>query len=109
MVKGKEKKNKNKSNHIFGPIKYTHAQLEKEGVIVESNIPENRKSNIYFNISSPIPGSFIIELYYKGKKKKKKKNILLNKILYILYINNNIIIIYFKNIYKIINLKLIYD
>jgi Ras GTPase-activating-like protein IQGAP2/3 len=69
MVKGKEKKNKNKSNHIFGPIKYTHAQLEKEGVIVESNIPENRKSNIYFNISSPIPGSFIIELYYKGRAK----------------------------------------
>ncbi|ORX86652.1 putative ras GTPase-activating protein sar1 [Anaeromyces robustus] len=67
MVKGKEKKNK--SNHIFGPIKYTHSQLEKEGIIVESNVPENRRSNIFFNISSPIPGSFIIELHYKGREK----------------------------------------
>jgi len=63
-VKGKEKKNK--QAHTFGPFKYTHAQLEREGIIVESNVPENRRSNIYFNISSPIPGSFIIELYYKG-------------------------------------------
>ena len=61
MVKGKEKKNKNKSNHIFGPIKYTHAQLEKEGVIVESNIPENRKSNIYFQ---QLPLLFLIEHGY---------------------------------------------
>jgi len=67
MVKGKEKKNK--QNHVFGPIKYTHAQLEKEGIIVESNVPENRRSNIFFNISSPIPGSFIIELHYKGREK----------------------------------------
>jgi len=67
VVKGKEKKNK--SNHIFGPIKYTHSQLEKEGIIVESNVPENRRSNIFFNISSPIPGSFIIELHYKGREK----------------------------------------
>ena len=71
MAKGKEKKNK--QNHVFGPIKYTHVQLEKEGVIVESNVPENRRNNIFFNISSPIPGSYIIELYYKGKKKKNKK------------------------------------
>jgi len=67
VVKGKEKKNK--QGHVFGPIKYTHAQLEKEGIIVESNVPENRRSNIFFNISSPIPGSFIIELYYKGREK----------------------------------------
>jgi len=25
-----------------GPFRYTHAQLEKEGIIVESNVPDNR-------------------------------------------------------------------
>ena len=63
-TKGKEKKKK--QGQQFGPIKYTHSQLEKEGIIVESNVPENRRANIFFNITSPIPGSFVIELHYKG-------------------------------------------
>ncbi|KAG8856149.1 glyceraldehyde-3-phosphate dehydrogenase 1 [Serendipita sp. 411] len=52
-----------------GPVRYTHAQLEKEGIIVESNVPDNRRPNIYFNISSPTPGTFIIALHYKGREK----------------------------------------
>jgi Ras GTPase-activating-like protein IQGAP2/3 len=69
-----------------GPFRYTHAQLEKEGIIVESNVPDNRyrifsaltnmsltdlfsRPNIYFNISSPTPGTFIIALHYKGREK----------------------------------------
>ncbi|CAG8524474.1 6519_t:CDS:10 [Ambispora gerdemannii] len=53
---------------VLGPYKFTHAQLEKEGIIVETNIPENRRQNIYFNITSPIPGTFIIALHFKGRE-----------------------------------------
>lgn len=28
-----------------------------------------RRPNIYFNISSPTPGTFIIALHYKGREK----------------------------------------
>ncbi|PVG04423.1 putative ras GTPase-activating protein sar1 [Serendipita vermifera] len=52
-----------------GPVRFTHAQLEKEGIIVESNVPDNRRPNIYFNIMSPTPGTFIIALHYKGREK----------------------------------------
>ena len=27
---------------VMGPYRFTHAQLEKEGIIVESNVPDNR-------------------------------------------------------------------
>jgi Ras GTPase-activating-like protein IQGAP2/3 len=39
-VGGKEKK-PTKVN-VLGPYRFTHAQLEKEGIIVESNVPESR-------------------------------------------------------------------
>lgn len=52
---------------VLGPYKYTHAQLEKDGVIQKSNVPLNRQTNIYFNMTSPSPGTFIISLHYKGK------------------------------------------
>jgi len=54
---------------LLGPYKFSHAQLEKDGVIIESEVPENRRSNIYFNFTSPIPGTFIIALHYKGRDK----------------------------------------
>ncbi|KAF7327710.1 hypothetical protein MKEN_00350500 [Mycena kentingensis (nom. inval.)] len=66
-VGGKEKK-QNKAV-VLGPYRFTHAQLEKEGIIVESNVPDNRRPNIYFNITSPTPGTFIIALHYKGREK----------------------------------------
>eukprot|EP00128_Syssomonas_multiformis_P006294 Colp12_sorted_trinity150504_noHs@8572 len=52
-----------------GPFRYGHVQLEKDGVIVESDVPENRRQNIYFNFSSPSPGTFLIALHYKGRDK----------------------------------------
>jgi Ras GTPase-activating-like protein IQGAP2/3 len=55
--------------HLLGPFKFSHFQLEKDGTIVESNIPENRRNNIYFNIISPVPGTFVIALHYKGREK----------------------------------------
>lgn len=39
-VGGKEKKAVKST--VLGPYRFTHAQLEKEGIIVESNVPENR-------------------------------------------------------------------
>jgi Ras GTPase-activating-like protein IQGAP2/3 len=61
------KKNNNKA--IVGPVKYTHQQLEKEGIIVETEVPESRRQNIFLTIASPIPGTFIIALHYKGRDK----------------------------------------
>ena len=37
---GKERKNA--KSQVLGPYRFTHAQLEKDGTIVESNVPENR-------------------------------------------------------------------
>jgi Ras GTPase-activating-like protein IQGAP2/3 len=83
-VGGKEKKPV--KPQVLGPYRFTHAQLEKEGIIVESNVPDNRyvrsgwdsvselivpnrRPNIYFNITSPTPGTFIIALHYKGRER----------------------------------------
>lgn len=52
----------------LGPYKFTHAQLEKDGVIVRSNVPENRRGNIFFMFRSPLAGTFVISLHYKGKQ-----------------------------------------
>jgi len=65
---GKEK-SKTFKNQVLGPVRFTHAQMEKDGIIVESNVPENRRTNIFFNITSPSPGTFIIALHYKGREK----------------------------------------
>lgn len=50
----------------LGPYKFTHAQLEKDGVITRSNVPENRRGNIFFMFRSPLAGTFVISLHYKG-------------------------------------------
>jgi len=60
-------KNKDKARPVvLGPYKFSHQQLEREGVIQKSNVPENRRANIYFNFTSPQPGNFVISLHYKG-------------------------------------------
>lgn len=60
------KQRKQQKQQILGPYKFTHQQLEKEGVIQKSNVPDNRRANIYFNFTSPLPGTFVISLHYKG-------------------------------------------
>lgn len=60
------KQRKQQKHQVLGPYKFTHQQLEKEGVIQKSNVPENRRANIYFNFTSPLPGTFVISLHYKG-------------------------------------------
>jgi Ras GTPase-activating-like protein IQGAP2/3 len=61
------KTRKQQKHQVLGPYKFTHQQLEKEGVIQKSNVPENRRANIYFNFTSPLPGTFVISLHYKGE------------------------------------------
>ncbi|KAK5446404.1 RasGAP protein [Exophiala xenobiotica] len=51
----------------LGPYKFTHTQLEKDGVITRSNVPENRRGNIFFMFRSPLAGTFVISLHYKGR------------------------------------------
>ncbi|KAI9754888.1 MAG: glyceraldehyde-3-phosphate dehydrogenase 1 [Lichina confinis] len=63
------KQRKQQRHQVLGPYKFTHQQLEKDGIIQRSNVPENRRGNIYFNFSSPSPGNFIISLHYKGRNR----------------------------------------
>jgi len=63
------KQRKQQKQQVLGPYKFTHQQLEKEGVIQKSNVPENRRGNIYFNFTSPLPGTFVISLHYKGRNR----------------------------------------
>ena len=61
------KQRKQQKHQVLGPYKFTHQQLEKEGVIQKSNVPDNRRANIFFNFTSPLPGTFVISLHYKGE------------------------------------------
>lgn len=63
------KKANNAKSTVQGPFKYTHQQLEKEGIIAETEVPENRRNHIFLTIASPLPGTFIIALHYKGRDK----------------------------------------
>ncbi|KAI4149236.1 MAG: hypothetical protein LQ340_004734 [Diploschistes diacapsis] len=63
------KQRKTQKHQALGPYKFTHQQLEKEGVIQKSNVPDNRRANIYFHFQSPTPGTFVISLHYKGRNR----------------------------------------
>lgn len=63
------KARKQQKQQVLGPYKFTHQQLEKEGIITKSNVPDNRRANIYFNFTSPLPGTFVISLHYKGRSR----------------------------------------
>ncbi|GAA5936227.1 uncharacterized protein JCM15063_002749 [Sporobolomyces koalae] len=67
-VAGKDATKPAKSQ-LLGPYKFTHAQFEKDGIIMETNVPENRRASIFFLVSSPTPGAFLIALHYKGREK----------------------------------------
>ncbi|GAA5857887.1 hypothetical protein JCM5353_002893 [Sporobolomyces roseus] len=67
-VAGKDATKPTKSQ-VLGPFKFTHAQFEKDNIIMETNVPENRRASIFFLVSSPTPGAFLIALHYKGREK----------------------------------------
>ncbi|KAG1467244.1 hypothetical protein G6F56_004517 [Rhizopus delemar] len=68
---GRSKRGNNNNNKalVKGPVKFSHNNLERDGVITESTVPENRRSNIFFTISSPLPGTFVIAMHFKGRDK----------------------------------------
>ncbi|GAA5914324.1 hypothetical protein JCM6882_008161 [Rhodosporidiobolus microsporus] len=66
-VAGKD--SKPAKSQVLGPFKFTHQQFEKDGIIMETNVPENRRASIFFLVSSPSPGAFLIALHYKGRDK----------------------------------------
>jgi Ras GTPase-activating-like protein IQGAP2/3 len=57
-----KKDNKKKSSH-----KFSHSQLEKDGVIVSSEVPEDKRSNIFFSFSSAVPGEYDVLVMYKSR------------------------------------------
>ncbi|KAK9450826.1 Rho GTPase activation protein [Limtongia smithiae] len=67
LVSIQGKLRKEPKSQCLGPFKYSQQVLQKEGVIVVCNVPENRVNNLYFYISSPTPGTFIVSLNYKGR------------------------------------------
>lgn len=62
----KEDKKKDKKTRR-GPFKYSHNQLEKDGVIMESEVPDDRRSSIFFAFSSNSPGIFDVTVMYKTR------------------------------------------
>lgn len=66
---GKAKKKKDKDvQKTIGPFKYTYNQLEKDGIIKESEVPKERRSHIVFSFSSNQPGIFTVSVSWRSKK-----------------------------------------
>lgn len=72
--KKKNKKDKSKKAKTKGPFKYSHSQLEKDGVIIESEAPEDRRSSISFSFSSTSPGEFNVTVTF-GRRPIAKCNL----------------------------------
>lgn len=52
-----------------GPFRLSHQQLEKEGIIVQSEVPEYIRTNVYLMMESPIAGTYVISIHYKGRER----------------------------------------
>jgi len=50
-----------------GPFKFSHAQLQKDGIIIESEVPEERRSSIFFSFLATAPGMFNVAVMYKNR------------------------------------------
>ncbi|XP_065888130.1 uncharacterized protein [Dysidea avara] len=76
-----------------GTHKFTHTQLEKEGIIIETHgIPQERRNNIYYMFSSTEPGIYKITMHYKGHPKAiYQKNIHLEDLLELQHLRDPIL------------------
>jgi len=68
----KNKKGASKSTKK-GPFRFSHTKLTQDGVIIESEVPEERRSNIFFSFSSTIPGVFDVTVMYKSRNISEMK------------------------------------
>merc|ERR1711879_421978 len=66
--KTKKKKDKVKSGKEAGPFKFPYNQLEKDGIIKESSVPKEKKSNIVFHFSSSMPGVYKVVVKVRSIK-----------------------------------------
>lgn len=66
--KTKKKKDKVKSGKEAGPFKFPYSQLEKDGIIKESSVPKEKKSNIAFYFSSSMPGVYKVVVKFRAVK-----------------------------------------
>ncbi|KAL6058637.1 Ras GTPase-activating protein [Balamuthia mandrillaris] len=66
--KSKNKKQKDKKAKVVGPFKYTYNQLEKDGIIKESEVPKDRRNHITFSFSSSVPGVYTVTVSWRNKK-----------------------------------------
>lgn len=62
------------NSHVFrkprGTYRFTHAQLEKEGVILETpGIPVQRRGSVYYILSCLEPGIYSLAMHHKGHSK----------------------------------------
>ena len=73
----KEKSSKDKKGPVVkkgkGPVKYSHSQLQKDCVIIESDVPEERRKDFYFSFSAGTQGFFIVSVSYKGREISEMK------------------------------------
>jgi len=56
-----------------GPFKFSHVKLQQDGVIIESEVPEERRSSIFFSFSSSMPGIFDVTVMYKSRNISEMK------------------------------------
>ncbi|WFD28453.1 RasGAP protein [Malassezia nana] len=47
--------------------KFGLEQFSRDGILLQCHIPEDRRQQIFFSIISPMPGSFLIGLHFKGR------------------------------------------
>jgi len=78
--KEKKKKDKKSKKDKKGPFKYSHSQLEKDGIIIESEAPEDRRGSIYFSFSSTSPGEFEVSVMF-GRRPIAKMQLALDDLL----------------------------
>lgn len=68
----KASKKNNKKDHgkakTVGPFKYSYSDLERMGIIKESEVPKDRRSHISFNFGSSSPGLYTVTVTWRGKK-----------------------------------------
>eukprot|EP01087_Luapelamoeba_hula_P013930 TRINITY_DN4018_c0_g1_i1.p1 TRINITY_DN4018_c0_g1~~TRINITY_DN4018_c0_g1_i1.p1 ORF type:complete len:787 (-),score=140.16 TRINITY_DN4018_c0_g1_i1:88-2448(-) len=51
----------------LGPFKYSYSELEKMGIIKESEIPKDKRPNMQFQFSSTGPGVFLVSVSWRSR------------------------------------------
>ncbi|CAI8019456.1 GTPase-activating protein [Geodia barretti] len=75
-----------------GSHRFTHTQLEKDGVIIETRgIPQSKRGSINYTLQCTGPGVFTIAISYKGQKAFLEKVVRLEDLLEIQHLQEPVI------------------